>query len=73
MPALHWPWDAAFLALASSAALFWIGRKWHRREAFAIDTLRDQTGLAVLVIAGMLIASRLGPFALETTAKMLSR
>ncbi len=53
--------DAALLLGSSTAAAAWLGLKGVSGAAISVERFPDQTGLALCVIAGMMLATRLLP------------
>ncbi len=54
-------WYAALLAATTAGGLLWLIQKRARGELIVLDSIRDQIGIALLVIAGMLVVSQGGP------------
>jgi hypothetical protein len=57
--------EIALIGVTASAALIWCGWKAKSRRAINLDSVPDQMGMAVVLIAALLILSHLGPVALK--------
>ena len=61
--------DMALVTITVGASGTWLFNKWRVGATIVVEEVRDQMGLALLVIAAMSVVSRLGPIAIDIVAR----